>query len=126
MSLPAEVQLQTILQKKDEIRRATDEVSEILKKLGKGSPEKAMLRRLEAGDKEYDRSYYYLDKQSSLALRQKIHGIISLLSIVAGFCDKRAHSFVYDLTNVVSNITTRSEITAIEGRLLEHFLHGCK
>jgi hypothetical protein len=38
MSLSQEVKLQTILQKKEDIRRATDEISKIMKKLGKGAP----------------------------------------------------------------------------------------
>lgn len=47
MSLPLEVKLQTILQKKEEIREATDEISEIIKKLGKGSPYVAAKRGLQ-------------------------------------------------------------------------------
>lgn len=121
MSLPPEIKFQTLLQKKDEIRRATDEISEILKKLGKGSPIEARLRRLQASGTEYDKSYYTLDEQSALTVRQKIHEIISSLSVITGFCDNRARNFLVDITLVVSRITTKSEITALEGLLLEQF-----
>jgi len=121
MSLPAEIKLQTVLQEKDEIRKATDEISVILKRLGKGIPLETKLRMLQGDNKEYDRSYYTLDEESALAVRQKIHQVVKSLSIIAGFCDNRANQVAHDLTLVVSRIMMKSKINLVDGKLLELF-----
>ena len=123
MSLSPEVKLQTILQNKKEIRRATDEISEIIKELGKGSPHKAALRFLKkSGDKETKEDpYYKLDEQSSVAVRQKLHEIVSSASTIAGFCDKSTQSYVMRISKVAAEITAQNEITNLEGFVLESF-----
>ena len=123
MSLSPEVKLQTILQTKEEIRRATDEISETIKKLGKGSPYKAALSFLEkSGDKETkEHPYYKLDEQSSVAVRQKIHKIVSCASTIAGFCDKSTQNYVMRISKVAAEITSENEITNLEGFILESF-----
>ena len=123
MSLPPEVKLQTILQKKEEIRRATDEISEIIKKLGKQSLYEAALDLLKkSGDKETKESpYYKLDEQSSVAVRQKLHKIVSSVSTIASFCDKSTQSYVMRISKVAAEITAESEITNLEGFVLESF-----
>lgn len=123
MSLPPEVKLQTILQKKEEIREATDEISEIIKKLGKGSPYKAALDFLEkSGDKEKEEHpHYKLDEQSSVTVRHKLHKIASSISTIAGFCDKKTQSYVMRVNKVAAEITAEPEITNLEGFILEEF-----
>jgi len=112
MSLSPEVKLQTILQEKEKVRKATDEISDIIKKLGKGSPYRPP---------SDDDPYFRLDEQSALAVRQKIHQIISSLSVIAGFCDKSAQDHILRIESVARNITAKHEITCLEGFLLEKF-----
>ncbi|MEM3594507.1 MAG: hypothetical protein QXS27_07240, partial [Candidatus Jordarchaeaceae archaeon] len=56
-----------------------------------------------------------------MLLRKKIHEIIESLSIIAGFCDRKAHNFVYELAQVIAIITMNPEITPVEGIILEQF-----
>ena len=119
MSLSPEVRLQTYLQKKKEIRRATDEISQIIKKLGKGRPYKAAYSLLKSGNEE--EPYYKLDEQSSVAVRQKLHEIISSVSTIASFCDKKTQNYVMRISKVAAEITAKNEITSLEGFVLETF-----
>jgi len=123
MSLPLEVKLQTILQKKEEIREATDEISEIIKKLGKGSPYVAAKRGLQKiNHKETNEDLYYkLDEQSSVAVRQKLHRIVSSVSTIACLCDKKTQRYVMSISKIAAEITAKSEITNLEGFILESF-----
>ena len=126
MSLSSEVKLQTILQKKEEIRRATDEISEIIKRLGKGSPYEAAKLALslleKSGDKETkEHPYYKLDEQSSVAVRQKLHQIVSAASTIASFCDKSTQNYVMRISKVAAEITAQDEITNLDGFVLETF-----
>ena len=123
MSLSQEVKLQTILQKKEDIRRATDEISKIIKKLGKGSPYKVAIRVLQKFDDQEPKGdpYYKLDEQSSVAVREKLHEIVSSLSIIAGFCDKVAQDYALRISKVATEITAQNEITNLEGFVLESF-----
>ena len=123
MSLSPEVKLQTFLQKKEEIRKATDEISEIIKKLGKGSPYKAALSFLgKSNDKETkEHPYYKLDEQSSVVVRQKLHKIVSCASTIAGFCDENTQNYVMRISKVAAEITAQHEITSLDGFILESF-----
>jgi hypothetical protein len=116
MSLPPEVKLQTILQGKEAIREATDEISEIIKKLGKGCTLQKMSHKEIEGD-----PYYKLDEQSSVTLRQKLHKIVSSVSTIACFCDRKTQSYVMSISKVAAEITAESEITSLEGFILESF-----
>jgi hypothetical protein len=122
MSLPPEVKLQTILQKKEDIIKTADEISEITKKLGKGSFHKATRRMLEnISNKETEDPYYRLDEQDSVVLRQKLHKMVSDISIIAGFCDKRTQNYIMQISKVAAEITAQNEITNLEGFILESF-----
>ena len=121
MSLSSEVKLQTILLQKEEVRKATDEISRIIRKLGKGSPFEASLRRLRTKDKEIEDPYYKLDEQSSIAVREKLHKIVSSVSIIAGFCDKNTKDYVMRISKVAAEISAQSEITSLDGFVLESF-----
>jgi len=102
---------------KEEIREATDEISEIIKKLGKGSPSKAAIRFL----KNLKDSYYTLDEQSSVVVRQKLHKIVSCVSTIACFCDRKTQNYVMTISRVAAEITAEPEITNLEGFILEEF-----
>jgi hypothetical protein len=126
MSLSPEVKSQTYLKEKESIRIATDEISSIIKKLGKGNLEESAIRIL----KRINKAHYekipvgpqdMLDEDSSLAVRQKLHAIVKSLSTVASFCDQGARNYVLKVSKVASEITADTEITAVEAPILEAF-----
>ncbi len=124
--LSHEIKLQVIREEKEKIRQATDEISAIIKKLGKGSLEESAFRILERITEAHREKtpvdpHDMLDEESSLAVRQKLHAIIGSLSTIASFCDRGARSYVLRVSQAASEITANSEITAVEGFLLETF-----
>lgn len=129
MSISPEVKLQIISQLKENIRRATDEISQMISKLGKGSSIKAAMRTLERERKSLQRSslnddkdpYYRLDEQSSVVVRQKLHKIIADLSSIVAFCDGNTKSYAVKISKVAAEITAKPEITNLEGFILEAF-----
>jgi hypothetical protein len=126
VSLSSEAKFQTYLEEKESIRIATDEISSIIKKLGKGNLEEPTVRILRRITKaHYEKipvdPHDMLDEESSLAVRQKLHTIVKSLSTVASFCDRGARNYVLKVSKVASEITADTEITAVEGPLLEAF-----
>ncbi len=123
MSIPQEVKLKIILEKKADIRKATDEISECIKKLGKGNfydAQKYAFDRISRGE-NVDDAYHKLDEQKAVMVRQKLHQIMEDVSTIAGFCDKSTRVYVMRISKVVSWITSLSEITNLEAFILESF-----
>jgi hypothetical protein len=123
MSLSSEAKLTVILEKKEDIRKATDEISEIIKQLGKGSSYLAAVHTLKkmSGQKIGEDPYYKLDEQNSVIVRQKLHKIVSDMSTIASFCDKKTQSYIMRISKVAAEIAAGSEITHLEGFILESF-----
>jgi hypothetical protein len=74
-----------------------------------------------SNNQEPENPYYKLDEQSSVAVREKLHEIVSCLSVIAGFCDKGARDYALRISKVAAEITAQNEITNLEGFVLESF-----
>jgi hypothetical protein len=128
VSISPDVKLQTVLQLKENIRKATDEISQIISRLGKGDSIKATMRTLDRIDHsarnkkdEEEDPYYKLAERSSVVVRQKLHKIVSDLSSIAAFCDGKTKSYTVQISRVAAEITAKPEITNLEGFILESF-----
>lgn len=56
-----------------------------------------------------------------MVVREKLHEIVSSLSVIAGFCDKEARNYALRISKVAAGITAENEITNLEGFVLESF-----
>lgn len=108
MNNSKEKAIEIIIREKNSIRKATDEILKIVKKIE---------------EKEE------LDSQDRFTIRIKINEIISSLSIIAGFCDRNAQNLVRELTRAGLFNTVLTNIEKMDYALkpyLEVFLHRRK
>jgi hypothetical protein len=103
--LSKEYMVQQVINHKDRLKEATDELSRIFS---------------EARIKRQTRTNLGLDEETSLQIRKIVHEIMEEISIIGGFCDGSTQDYIHKISLIVAG-KTAFDITILDFCILELF-----